>query len=612
MLDTAGNDLARQRRFVIRDPGAGAVPGAGALAGAGAVAGADAVPGAGAMPGVQAAAETAADAPATTATAADAPAAATDTATPATTEPTDAPATESTADAPATEAPAATEAPTETPAATATQTATATDEPPANATETDADAAPAGWRRLLRPPRRLRTRLVVFALGLMVCSPGGLALADAADPAYPYVPPPTPVVSCHPPGTRCGPVQERAASNRAAVRAKLPAGAILNAATNGMRELLGFGDPNNPLRWDPNTGLWGGYSSFATSDKHPDWWQSAVATWTLVRYLEATGSTDPAYQDVLDRTFELNVSLPGSRAPINFGNEYMDDTGWWALAWTEAARYEMDVRGDSALAARYLAVAEWDANYIARAPRSCGGIVWQIGYPADTISNAEFGALSAELYAIRRAPGPFHNGAKAARWRHLARWALIYLRSHHLVNLRTGTVRDALTRRCRPVAGPLTYTEGEVADAYIQMGIALHEKSYFATARAFLDYTMSWRSGMSRGHVLQEYCESRRPMCHGLRQFDVSSFKGIFVQAVADYDLATHSDLYRPWLQEQAAAIIARATSDGTHRARCATPHRCQFGLYWSREVNPASAPVPVSLASQTSALQALTAALAG
>ena len=123
---------------------------------------------------------------------------------------------------------------------------------------------------------------------------------------------------------------------------------------------------------------------------------------------------------------------------------------------------------------------------------------------------------------------------------------------------------------------------------------------------------MSQASGMSRAHVLQEYCESGQSMCHGLRQFDVSSFKGIFVQAVADYDLATGTQIYRPWLQAQAGAILTRAVSDGKHAARCATPHRCQFGLYWSRDVVPASAPVPVSLASQTSALQALTAALAG
>jgi Glycosyl hydrolase family 76 len=452
---------------------------------------------------------------------------------------------------------------------------------------------------------------LLLAISLLVCSQGTLALAEPADTVRAYVPPPSRVASCRTTAAHCSAAQRRAASNRAAARAKLPAGTVLNAATNGMRELLGFGDPNNPLRWDPSQGLWGGYNSWGASAARPAWWQSAIATWTLVRYLEATGSADPAYQDVLDHTFELNVVKPGSRAPINFGNEYMDDTGWWALAWAEAARYELNVRGDGTLAARYLAVAEWDEDYIARAPRSCGGIVWQLGYPADTISNAEFAALSAELYAIRHAPGPFHDGAIAARWRHLARWALIYMRSRHLVNLRTGTVRDGLTAGCRSTGGPLTYTEGEVADAYIQMGAALHKKGYFTAARRFLNYTLSRWSGMSRGHVLQEYCESRRSRCHGLRQFDVSSFKGIFAQAMADYDLATGTETYRPYLQLQAAAILSHAVSNGVYRTRCKTPHGCQFGLYWSRYVPPASAPVPVSLASQTSALQAMTALLA-
>jgi hypothetical protein len=461
-------------------------------------------------------------------------------------------------------------------------------------------------------PRALRRRLALLAVSLIACFPPGLALADAAGPMQTYVAPPPPVASCHKAAAHCGPLQRRAESNRAAVRAKLPAGVILKGATQGMRELLGFGDADNPLRWDPNSGLWGGYSSYATSTKRPAWWQSAVAIWTLVRYLEATGSTDPAYQDVLDRTFELNVVKPGSRAPVNFANEYMDDTAWWALAWTEAARYELNVRGDVTLATRYLTVAEWDADYIDRAPRSCGGIVWQIGYPSDTISIAEYAALSAELYRIRHAPGPLHDGAKAARWMHEARWALIYLRTHHLVNLRSGSVRDGLTRACRPTGGALTYTEGEVADAYIQTGLALHKKSYFATARRFLAYTMWGGSGMSRDHVLQEYCEARASMCHSLRQFDVSSFKGIFVQAVADYDLATHSQTYRPWLQTQAGAILTHAVSNGTYATHCKTPHGCQFGLYWSRYVAPQSAPVPISLASQTSALQALTAALAG
>ena len=478
------------------------------------------------------------------------------------------------------------------------------------------DRPPGGGRAresaLARRSRPLRRRLSLLAISLIVCCQASLAFADGADSTHRFVPPPSPLASCLSRARPCGPVKSRAAFKRAAARIKLPVGALRNAARQGMRELLGFGDPRNPLRWDPNSGLWGGYAMYHTSDANPDWWQSAIATWVLVRYLEATGSTDPAYQEVLDRTFELNVSKPGSRAPLNFANEYMDDTGWWGLAWTEAARYELNVRGDSTLADRYLAVAEWDANYIASAPRSCGGIVWQLGYPPDTISNAEFAALSAELYAIRHVRGPFHDGREAASWLRQARWALFYLRSRRLVNPRAGTVRDGLTRRCLPQAGPFTYTEGEVADAFIQMGAALHNNSYFAQARKFLDYTMGPSSGMSRDLVLQEYCEPLPSMCHSTRQFDMSSFKGIFVQAVVDYDLATGTHVYRPWLQAQAGAILAHAVSDRKRPARCTTPHRCQFGFYWSRDVAPPSAPVPVSLASHTSALQALVAALAG
>ena len=146
---------------------------------------------------------------------------------------------------------------------------------------------------------------------------------------------------------------------------------------------------------------------------------------------------------------------------------------------------------------------------------------------------------------------------------------------------------------------PMIYSADETCDIGYDTGIPSARTTRARTAPA---------SGMSRDGVLQEYCGSRPRMCHGPRQFDVSSFRGIFTQAVADYDLATRIHTYRPWLQAQARAILARAVSDGDgRRTRCATPHGCQFGLYWSRNVAPTSAPVPISLATQTSALQALT-----
>ena len=163
--------------------------------------------------------------------------------------------------------------------------------------------------------------------------------------------------------------------------------------------------------------------------------------------------------------------------------------------------------------------------------------------------------------------------------------------------LRSGTVHDGLTRGCRADGGPLTYTEGEVADAYIQMGAATQNKGYFADARRFLNYTMWRASGMSRDHVLQEYCESRKSMCHSLRQFDVSSFKGIFVQAVADYDLATGTETYRPGFGPKPPRFSPTpsptACTGRAARPRTAASSACTGRRQWPRRRRPSRSASP-------------------
>ena len=84
------------------------------------------------------------------------------------------------------------------------------------------------------------------------------------------------------------------------------------------------------------------------------------------------------------------------------------------------------------------------------------------------------------------------------------------------------------------------------------------------------------------------------------------------MQAVSDYDQATATGTYRGYLQAQAQAILQDSISNGQGTPDyCQSPRDCRFGFYWSAAVDPASAPVGVSLATQTSALDALIAALA-
>lgn len=480
----------------------------------------------------------------------------------------------------------------------------------------------AAGRGPARRAGRLTARAVVCLLiilgALMSVNASGqdaLVVVRASLPATPAR-----VATCRAPGTKgraalpvCDVVQVRAAKVRRAVLARIADAPwpVREATTQGFRELFGFDDARNPMAWNANTGLWIDQPPTGLSGQ-PAWWQSGIAAWATVRYLEATGSASAVYQQALDSVFTLNVRKPGSRAPVNFANEYGDDTGWWGLTWMEAARYELRVRGDESRAAQYLKVAEWDANYIENAPRVCDGIVWRLHRPPDTISTAEFVALAAQLSALRSAPGPFHDAARAALWLADARGRLRWLSASGLINVVQGSVRDTLSGDCRPAGRALTYTEGEVADALVQMGAALHDPSYLAQASRFIDYTLRPYGPMTSGGVLREYCEAQSGLCGGPAEFNASSWKGLFVQALADYDQATGTSTYQAWLAAQAQAILARDTFNNAGRhAHCQTPDDCQFGFYWAETVRPATAPVPVSVATQTSALQALTSALA-
>jgi hypothetical protein len=381
---------------------------------------------------------------------------------------------------------------------------------------------------------------------------------------------------------------------------------ISQAALEGIREFAdpthGVGKPDTgPLdwRWNYPTGLWGGHSL-----QH--WWQSAMAMRTLLRYLEVTHNTDPAYQQILMRTYHRESGHTPGETPFaiakdDFVNAFMDDTAWWGLAWLEASKYELNYRHDVADARTFLRLAEFDADYISKQQKSCGGIVWQIGFPSDTVTNAEYMALVAELASYRNQPGPFYSPGNASRWIGEAKSTLDWLDRHNLVNLRTGTVHDSLNAACNGlIAGPITYTEGEVADALVQVGTALHDSSYYKDADRFLRYVLSKKSTMvnSKGTGSNLY-------------FDELSWKGILVQGFLDYTVATGSTEYASFLRRQAVAIVHNAIvrSDGK-AGDCQTPDSCQFVFYWGWPLTPSRSPF-VNNATQMDALDALTAALA-
>ncbi len=389
-----------------------------------------------------------------------------------------------------------------------------------------------------------------------------------------------------------------ASSSSASPAAPAASASWPSLASQGFREFIGTGD-GSQVAWHYSSGLWGGQNGSS-------WWQSALGIALLARYGQLTRQLRTPIQTVLVRTYQANVS----KADRNFTDKFMDDTAWWGLAWLAAARYELYF-GDQRDARRFLTVAETDASYIAQQPKVCGGISWTTGGAPHTISQATFIALAAELARFLHSTGPLHDARRAAAWLSEAEGAWAWLAQSGLVDVSTGEVaKDSMSDgSCGQLqGGPVTYTQGEVADALVQLGSALGNPSYDYEAAGFLLYAIKTASPFVFDGVLQDRCETISTNCSAnpLQQ-DVMAFKGIFIQGVSDWASATLSAQFNAFLQAQPTAVLNNdVLGASTPSAPCDSPHSCQFGMSWARQVSP----MLVSAGTQESALVALTAGI--
>ena len=149
-----------------------------------------------------------------------------------------------------------------------------------------------------------------------------------------------------------------------------------------------------------------------------------------------------------------------------------------------------------------------------------------------------------------------------------------------------------------------------MADALVQVGTAESDPSYYHQAAVFIDHVLDPSARMLARGVLQEQCESRVGLCAG-HSYNITVYKGLFVDAVSDWAAATSATTFDRFLRAQADAVIADSASNGrVQPTSCRTPHSCQIGLYWSRRVDPLKAPIPITTGTQIAGLTALTAAL--
>ena len=309
--------------------------------------------------------------------------------------------------------------------------------------------------------------------------------------------------------------------------------------------------------YDRHAGLWRGTG----------WWNSANALTSLIDYMSATH--DRRYLWVVANTFDRDRSAKGG----DFTNNFLDDTGWWALAWIRA--YDLTHQQ------RYLRTAQADVDHMwSYHDNVCGGGVWWSSAKKykNAITNELLVKAATELH--NRIPGDRkYLRASLSTWKWFRTSGMI--NGQHLVN--DGLDAGSCTNNHDTT---WSYNQGVVLGGLVDLARATHDRGYLRQAEALADASTR-ASSLNRNGVLTEPCEA------GDCGPDGPSFKGIYVRNLGELARATSSSSYRTYLKREATAAHDRDRASYD-----------EYGIHWAGPTGP------ITGATQQSAVDLMVAAL--
>ncbi|MBD8079084.1 GH92 family glycosyl hydrolase [Cellulosimicrobium arenosum] len=313
------------------------------------------------------------------------------------------------------------------------------------------------------------------------------------------------------------------------------------------------------------------------------WWNSAVATHTVIDYMSRTG--DLSYLEQVDRTFERNKApfpageMSGDELLGNFTSRAIDDSAWWGLAWVSA----YDLTGDQ----KYLDMAVTIGDYVHGYwdESTCGGGVWWDGERTykNAVTNGLYVRLTAELH--NRIDGD-------TTWLERSQTGWDWLTESGMINA-DGLVNDGLTGDCRNNGGTVwSYNQGLAIGAGLELHRATGDAEPLETAERLADAALASDVLVSDG-VLTESCDALDATCDD----NGKQFKGVFMRYFMDLNDTTGSDEYQEFVDRQAATIWSQDRTAGD-----------RLGVRWAGGES-AQHPNVFDWRTQASALSALLAA---
>jgi len=317
------------------------------------------------------------------------------------------------------------------------------------------------------------------------------------------------------------------------------------------------------LYWSPALGIWldrpgDDLRAHYEGRRNPPWWPSANAVEVLIDFMNATGST--AYDSRIATLYELQKNRTARTARVvaelkrrkqwseadeqtfqrrrqeaagrkpdphayytNFQNEYLDDSGWWAVTWLKMYERTRD--------SKYLATAKTIHAHMAKnwRPDKGGGVLWcedADKQRPNAITNNLFLILSARLYRQTKEQAYLDWAEKTLAW----------IREKALYD-GTGVVDQPDHR-----GDYWSYNQGSFIGGLTALYQATGKPEYLDEAVNVAD-TVLKNSGMARpdGVIVEKLGTSG----------DASLFKGIFARYLAQLRDALNAAKLHPDMVQQ-------------------------------------------------------------